>query len=59
MARVSQIVAPLCVRQGTRKDGDMRRSSPRVEASSVDSIFSSNAKPAILHSSQPRIDQDP
>ena len=59
MASVSQTLTPLWVRQGTRKEGDNRSSSARVEASSLGIASSSNSSPAILHKSQPRNDQEP
>src|SRR6185312_253873 len=58
MASVSQILRPLWVRQGTKKDGDSSKSSARVEGSSWDSSSSSNSSPAIRHNSQPRSDQE-
>ena len=59
MAIVSQIFSPLWLRHGTRKDGDSKSNSARVEGSSVETCCSSNSKPDILHSNQPRNDHDP
>src|SRR5215467_7559699 len=59
IASVSQILRPLWVRHGTRKDGESSRSSARVEGSSLATICSSKSRPANLQSSQPRSDQDP
>src|SRR3954471_2831162 len=59
IARVSQILVPSCVRQGTRNDGDSSSNSARVEASSLAACCSSKSMPASLHSNQPRSDQEP
>jgi len=53
-----QTLAPSCVRHGTRNEGESNSSSARVDGSSLESSFSSNSMPAILHSSHPRSDQD-
>jgi hypothetical protein len=49
---------PLCVRQGTRNEGESSSSSARVAASSIGTRRSSNSIPAILQSSQPRRHQE-
>ena len=55
---VSQTAMPSWVRHGTRKEGDSSSSSARVDGSELGSGFSAKGSPAILHSSQPRNDQD-
>src|SRR5581483_4778915 len=59
IASVSQTLMPLWLRQGTRNDGDNNNNSARVEGSLLATVCSSNSSPAILHSSQPRSDQEP
>jgi len=59
MASVSQTLTPSWVRQGTRNEGDSRRSSARVDGSSLGACCSTNSRPAILQSSHPRNDQEP
>src|ERR1700678_276972 len=58
MASVSQTLRPLWVKQGTRNDGDSSKSSARALGSSLGKTSSLKSRPAILHSNQPRSDQD-
>src|ERR1700709_580993 len=59
IASVSQILVPSWVRQGTRNEGESRRSSARVDGSSLAACCSSRAMPYILQSNQPRSDHEP
>src|SRR5262249_20193228 len=59
MASVSQTLTPSWVRQGTRNDGDSRRSSARVGGAALGACCSSKSSPAIWKSNQPRNDQEP
>jgi len=59
IASVSHTLTLSWVRQGTRNEGESSKSSARMAGSSLESITSSNARPAILHSNQPRKDQEP
>jgi hypothetical protein len=59
IASVSHTLTPSWVRQGTRQEGDSRRSSARIAGSSGGTIFSAKASPENLASSQPRSDQEP
>src|SRR6185369_17236796 len=58
IAKVSQTVTPSCSRLGTRKDGESSSNSARVEGSLAGSSRSPTSRPANLHSSQPRSDQE-
>ena len=58
IARVSQTLTLSCSRQGTRKEGDSSKSSARVAGSSIGATRSAKSSPAILHSNQPRSDQE-
>src|SRR5712691_5695615 len=58
IARVSQILMPLWVRHGTKMDGESRSSSARFAGSSAGTVSSAKSTPAILHSNQPRSDQE-
>ena len=58
IASVSQILTPLWVRQGTRIDGDSSSNSAQFAGSSAATTSSTKSRPAILHSSQPRSDQE-
>src|SRR3954447_10851624 len=58
IASVSHTDVPSCSRHGTRKDGDSKSSSARVEGSFDDKTRSSKSRPAILQRSQPRSDHD-
>jgi hypothetical protein len=59
IASVSQMLTPSWVRRGTRNDGDSSSNSARVDGSSLEAMTSSNSRPAILQSSQPRSDHEP
>ena len=59
MASVSQTLTPAWVRRGTRKEGESSSSSARTEGSSLRLCSSSKSRPANLHRSQPRSDQEP
>src|SRR5476649_2140404 len=58
IARVSQILTPSCVRQGTRIEGESRRISARASGSSGEIRTSSTLRPLNLTSNQPRSDQE-
>src|SRR5271168_2716167 len=58
IASVSQILMPLWVRQGTRIDGESNSNSARFAGSSAATTSSTKSRPAILHNSQPRSDQE-
>lgn len=58
MANVSHTVTSSCTRRGTRKEGDSSSSSALASGSSVGTRSSSKERPAILHSNQPRMDQE-
>src|SRR5215467_767098 len=59
IASVSQTLTDPLISDGTKKEGDNNSSSARVEGSSAAATSSWKSSPAILHSSQPRSDQDP
>mgnify|MGYP003694652663 CR=1 FL=1 len=58
IARVSQILMPSWVRQGTRIEGDSSSSSARFAGSSTGTTSSTNSTPAIRHNSHPRSDHE-
>src|ERR1700681_1822563 len=59
MASVSQTLTPSQTRQGTKKEGESRSSSARVDGSSLRACRSSKSRPANLQRSHPRSDQEP
>src|SRR5215472_12826930 len=59
MASVSHTLTDPLVSDGTRNEGDSSKSSARVDGSSWGATCSSKSRPAILHSNQPRSDQEP